>query len=145
MEGRGRLESRGAVALVYACTITTLAFSNSEFLQPFIGFSNIGLVFLIRWFSPIFFRNVWFSHPTLLVYSRSVSLPFCGFPSPLSPLWLLPLSVIFFSSLVVFPHPFRFFRLPRGCSHIVLFTHFCVVFHTLVLNKSVVFGALFCF
>ena len=58
MEGRGRKESRRVVALVYACTITTLAFSNSEFLQPFIGFSNIGLVFLIRWFSPIFFRNV---------------------------------------------------------------------------------------
>ena len=52
---------------------------------------------------------------------------------------------LFFSSLVVFPHPFRFFRLPFGCSHTVLFIHFCVVFHTLVLNKPVVFGTLFCF
>ena len=83
----------------------------SEFLQTFIGFSNIGLVFLIL----LVFSNLF---PQFLVFSPHPFgfRPFCLSPflrvlspSPLPPLWLLPLSVCFslplwvFSTALVFP------------------------------------------
>ena len=87
--------------------------------------------------------------PTLLVSRPSVRPPFLRFlllSFPLPSLMVDPTLRLFSPSLVVFPHPFRFF--PASLSvvlTVLLFIHFCVVFHTLVLNKPVVFGALFCF
>ena len=51
-----------------------------------------------------------------------------------------------FSSLVGFRHPFSFFPPPfRLFSHVVVYPLCCLVFHTFVFNKPVVFDALFCF
>ena len=97
-------------------------------------------------FSNLFPQRLIFSpHP--LGFQPSCLSPFMQFHSlPLShPYGCSHSPFVFSLPLWVFPTPLVFPRLPRGCSHIVLFTNFCVVFHTLVLNKPVVFGALFCF
>ena len=109
----------------------------SEFLQPFIGFSNIGLVFLILLvFSNLFPQFLVFSphfwFPALLfVPLFAVSLPF-----PCPTLMVDPTLRLCLSSLVGFLHHFSFSRLPFGCSNILLFTSLFVWFSALLFSTS---------
>ena len=103
----------------------------SEFLLHVIGFSIIGVVFLIHLvFSHLFPQCLVFS-PTLLVSRPSVCHSFCGVSLLLlsHPYGCSHSPIVFSSSLMVLSHPFRFFPPPFWLfSHCVVYQLFQVVF-----------------
>ena len=138
-KGRGKKGKEG-VTTCGCAGIPLRCQTPSEFLQPFIGFPNIGLVFQFFWISQIISSIFWFSPPPpfwfpallFVLLFFAVSLTFSSLT-----LMVAPTLRLFSSSLVGFPHPFSCFPPPfRLFSHFVVYPLFCVVFHTFVFEQA---------